>query len=80
MVLTLITFGIFFHWSFVVVEAGCIILYIIVTFILTEMRRKTFVELNKADNNYNTKATDALLNFETVKYFNAEKHEEDRFD
>jgi ABC-type transport system involved in Fe-S cluster assembly fused permease/ATPase subunit len=24
-------------------------------------------------------ATDSLLNFETVKYFNAEKHEEDRF-
>jgi len=36
--------------------------------------------LNIADNNYNTKATDSLLNFETVKYFNAEKHEESRFD
>ena len=30
----------------------------------------------KADQNYNQKATDSLLNFETVKYFNAEKHEE----
>jgi len=33
-----------------------------------------------ADQNYNQIATDSLLNFETVKYFNAEKHEEDRFE
>lgn len=33
-----------------------------------------------ADQSYNQKATDSLLNFETVKYFNAESHEEDRFD
>jgi ATP-binding cassette, subfamily B, heavy metal transporter len=31
------------------------------------------------DTEYNQKATDSLLNFETVKYFNAEKHEEERF-
>ena len=33
-----------------------------------------------ADHNYNQKATDSLLNFETVKYFNAEFHEEKRFE
>jgi ABC-type transport system involved in Fe-S cluster assembly fused permease/ATPase subunit len=33
-----------------------------------------------ADQAYNQKATDSLLNFETVKYFNAEKHEEQRFE
>jgi len=33
-----------------------------------------------ADQKYNQTATDSLLNFETVKYFNAEKHEEDRFE
>ena len=79
-IMTLIAFGVLFHWSFVVVEAGCIILYVIATFLLTEYRRRTFFELNVADNNYNTIATDSLLNFETVKYFNAEKHEEVRFD
>jgi ABC-type transport system involved in Fe-S cluster assembly fused permease/ATPase subunit len=31
------------------------------------------------DANYVQKATDSLLNFETVKYFNAENHERDRF-
>jgi len=35
--------------------------------------------MSKADQNYNSKATDSLLNFETVKYFNAELHEEHRF-
>jgi len=34
----------------------------------------------QADNDFNQKATDALLNFETVKYFNAEEHEELRYD
>jgi ABC-type transport system involved in Fe-S cluster assembly fused permease/ATPase subunit len=29
---------------------------------------------------FSQKATDALLNFETVKYFNAEQHEELRYD
>ena len=33
-----------------------------------------------ADKDYNQKATDGLLNFETVKYFNAEEHEGDRFE
>ncbi len=36
--------------------------------------------MNEADNDFNQKATDALLNFETVKYFNAEEHEEMRYD
>ena len=31
------------------------------------------------DQEYNQKATDSLLNFETVKYFNAEDHERQRF-
>ena len=35
--------------------------------------------MNLKDNAYVQKATDSLLNFETVKYFNAEKHERDRY-
>jgi ABC-type transport system involved in Fe-S cluster assembly fused permease/ATPase subunit len=34
----------------------------------------------RSDNEFNQKATDALLNFETVKYFCAESHEEQRYD
>ena len=46
---------------------------------MTEWRASSFKDLNLADQNYSQKATDSLLNFETVKYFNAEQHEEDRF-
>src|SRR5215475_14865401 len=37
-------------------------------------------EMNQSDTDANTKAVDSLLNFETVKYFNNEKHETRRFD
>jgi len=35
--------------------------------------------MNTADNEFNQIATDSLLNFETVKYFNAEAHEKARY-
>lgn len=35
--------------------------------------------MNDLDNEYVQKATDSLINFETVKYFNAENHEETRY-
>ena len=47
---------------------------------MTERRAASFGKMTKADQSYNQKATDSLLNFETVKYFNAEKHEEHRFE
>jgi ABC-type transport system involved in Fe-S cluster assembly fused permease/ATPase subunit len=37
-------------------------------------------EMNDSDTDANTKAIDSLLNFETVKYFNNERMEADRFD
>ena len=36
--------------------------------------------MNSADNAISTKMVDSLLNFETVKYFNNEKHEFNRLD
>ena len=35
--------------------------------------------MTKRDAEYVQRATDSLLNFETVKYFNAEDHEQARF-
>lgn len=49
------------------------------TFYVTEWRAQYFKKMNQADNNYVQKATDSLINFETVKYFNAEKHEEEKY-
>src|SRR5215471_7964153 len=37
-------------------------------------------EMNQSDTDANTKAVDSLLNFETVKYFNNEKHETRLYD
>src|SRR6195952_373380 len=37
-------------------------------------------EMNQSDTDANTKAVDSLLNFETVKYFNNERHETRRYD
>lgn len=68
-----------FPWYFAVIVFGSIIMYLLVTYVVTEWRAKYFKEMNLKDQAYNQKATDALLNFETVKYFNAEKHEEERY-
>ena len=56
-----------------------VVTYIVTTIFLTEWRAKYFKSMAQKDTEYNQKATDSLLNFETVKYFNAESHEEDRF-
>ena len=36
--------------------------------------------MNERDTDANQKAIDSLLNFETVKYFNAEEREAERYD
>lgn len=71
--------GILFPWYFFLIILVSIAAYIIDTFVVTEWRAKYFKTQNIKDQNYNQKATDALLNFETVKYFNAEQHEEERY-
>ncbi len=64
---------------FFIVTAVSVVLYVLATVFLTEWRAKYFKASAGKDAEYSQKATDSLLNFETVKYFNAEKHEEDRF-
>ena len=51
------------------------ILIHIFTLIVTEWRTKFRRAMNETDNAQRTKAVDSLLNFETVKYFNAESYE-----
>ncbi|KAA3676166.1 ATP-binding cassette, subfamily B (MDR/TAP), member 6 [Paragonimus westermani] len=53
--------------------------YVVATVLVTEWRAKIRRKMNLLDNQKNTKAVDALLNFETVKYFNAEQFEVNRF-
>lgn len=68
-----------FPWEFVCIVFGSLLLYVALTYIVTEWRAKFFKAMTLKDAEYNQKATDSLLNFETVKYFNAEQHEEERF-
>ena len=69
-----------FSWTFSSLQCLSLVTYFIVTYTVTESRAKGFKAKQKADNNSNQKATDGLINFETVKYFNAEEHEEQRFE
>jgi ATP-binding cassette subfamily B protein len=57
-----------------------VIAYTWFTFAVTRWRIAFRREMNQSDTDANTKAVDSLLNFETVKYFNNEKHETRRFD
>lgn len=54
-------------------------LYIIATVVLTEWRTKYRRQANLLDNEMEAKAVDSLLNFETVKYYNAEEFEVDQY-
>jgi ATP-binding cassette subfamily B protein len=74
-----ILFVVFDIWYLVVVVTT-ITLYIWFTFTVAEWRVKIRKEMNKQDTEANQKAIDSLLNFETVKYFNAEKIEAARYD
>jgi len=80
LLMILIVFGTLFSWEFLVLQLVAIFVYIYLTYRLTEWRASKFKSMAMADQKYNQRATDSLLNFETVKYFNAEKHEEHRFE
>ena len=69
-------FGFFYAAvTFITVMAYCYF-----TIRVTEWRIKFRREMNKADEKAATRAVDSLLNYETVKYFNAEAVETNRYD
>ncbi|MGL4239339.1 ABCB family ABC transporter ATP-binding protein/permease [Tabrizicola sp.] len=69
-----------FGWQYAAVVIVTITLYVLFTFKVTEWRVKLRREMNDQDTDANQKAIDSLLNFETVKYFNAEEREANRYD
>jgi len=54
-------------------------IYIVWTIIVTLQRKKFRKAVVKSDNEWHDRATDSLVNFETVKYFTAEEYERQRF-
>ena len=65
---------------YLLIVAVTIALYVWFTFAVTEWRVKLRREMNNQDTDANQKAIDSLLNFETVKYFGAERREASRYD
>ena len=66
--------------KYAVVTLVTILLYIYLTYIITQWRLKFRRRMNEADNMVSSKLVDSLLNYETVKYFNNENYEFDRLD
>ena len=68
-----------FGFYYALVTVVTVLIYSAYTLILTEWRIKFRRRMNDADEKAATRAVDSLLNYETVKYFNAEEIEAKRF-
>jgi ATP-binding cassette subfamily B protein len=66
--------------AFVVVTFVALVCYVVFTVKVTEWRTHFRREMNSLDSKANQRAVDALINFETVKYFGNEAYEADRYD
>ncbi|XP_012686114.1 iron-sulfur clusters transporter ABCB7, mitochondrial [Clupea harengus] len=66
--------------QFALVTLGTLSAYSAFTVAVTQWRTRFRIEMNKADNEAGNAAIDSLLNYETVKYFNNEKYEAERYD
>ncbi len=75
-----VIFAFYFGWIYMVVVLVTIATYVTYTFKVTEWRVQIRRAMNDQDTDANQKAIDSLLNFETVKYFNAEAREAARYD
>ena len=69
-----------FDGWFAVITFGALVLYIAFTVAVTEWRTHFRRAMNEQDSQANTKAVDALINYETVKYFSNEHFEQARYD
>ncbi|KAI3410826.1 uncharacterized protein J3R85_018434 [Psidium guajava] len=69
-------FGAPFAW----ITSLSVAAYIVFTLTVTQWRTKFRKVMNKADNDASTRAIDSLINYETVKYFNNEAYEVEKYD
>ena len=78
MVLTLLAvkFDAWFAW----ITIAALVVYISFTIVVTEWRTQFRKQMNELDSTAHSRAIDALLNYETVKYFNNEDFEARRYD
>jgi len=69
-----------FDGWFAAITFGALLLYIVFTVTVTEWRTTFRRAMNEQDSKASTKAVDALINYETVKYFSNEAFEQARYD
>ena len=69
-----------FGFEYAVITFVTVCVYALFTIKVTEWRMKFRRQMNAADEQAATKAVDSLINYETVKYFNAEEAEARRYD
>ena len=74
--LLLFQFGV----SFALIIVVSVVAYIGFSMKATDWRTRFVTQMNEADSTTNSRAVDSLLNFETVKYFNNESFEANRYD
>ncbi|KAL4675514.1 hypothetical protein H8959_009659 [Pygathrix nigripes] len=75
--------GVFYYKcsaQFALVTLGALGTYTAFKVAVTQWRTRFRIEVNKADNDAGNAAIDSLLNYETVKYFNNERYEAQRYD
>ncbi|MBL8325932.1 MAG: ABC transporter ATP-binding protein/permease [Rubrivivax sp.] len=78
--LVLTVLGVKFDAGYVWITLTALAVYIVFTVSVTEWRTRYRREMNEFDSRANSRAIDALLNYETVKYFNNEAFEARRYD
>ena len=79
-VLVLTILGWRFDLGYVWITLGALVVYITFTVTVTEWRSQFRREMNELDSHAHSRAIDALLNYETVKYFNNEAYEAQRYE
>jgi len=79
-ILVLSILGWTFDVWFALITLAALVVYIVFTVYVTEWRTQFRREANEFDSAAHTKAVDSLLNYETVKYFNNEGFEAQRYD
>ena len=65
--------------SFATIALAALVLYVAYTVKVTEWRTQFRRQMNEQDSRANSRAIDALINYETVKYFNNEEFEARRY-
>jgi ATP-binding cassette subfamily B (MDR/TAP) protein 6 len=79
-IIAVVYFTVQFDLYFGLIVLSTMVMYLLLTIVLTEWRTKFRRSTIELENATNSKAVDSLLNFETVKYFANEQFESQSFD